>query len=420
MLRKTAGKKIVGIGLAVSILFSTIGTASAQKIDQVHETERPYETYAIQETAPQEVQTAADMEPIIVELNPEQTEQQEALQAIAQAVLGHQPTVDVTQYGLTEESLIHIMEVEMPTEYPMAMELDSYTYGMGVKDHLIKYINFVYPYHAAETAGRQAQTEQVIQTVLSGIDLALSDVEKVKAVHDYLVSTVAYDMDTLKNSPQTRTIYTAYGALVERKAVCQGYALAFQLFMQRLGIESVFVSSALMNHAWNMVKLDGNWYHVDCTWDDQYPDIPGQIQYGTFLVSDLRIADSQNQHYGWSPKDYPKAESTLYDRFDWNAAPVQQPEQKTEGTALRLDTAAYAGQQGSIYQFLALNSTGKQLMVSSSNAEVADVLLTNGEDPRGQLYTVRLLAPGDAKILVTDGSGGMAVMKVTVAASLAA
>lgn len=93
---------------------------------------------------------------------------------------------------------------------------------------------------------------------------------QIKLVHDYIISNTKYDQDMDNNN-----IYTAYGALKERIAVCEGYAKAFKYILDDLGIPCVIACGVARNsngetesHAWNYVKIDGGWYAVDCTWDD--------------------------------------------------------------------------------------------------------------------------------------------------------
>ena len=97
-----------------------------------------------------------------------------------------------------------------------------------------------------------------------------NDYEDIKMVHDYLVENIEYD-----TSLQEKNIYNIYGALINGKCVCEGYARAFKYLLDGLGIESTMVigkginsSGQSENHAWNYVKLENNWYAVDCTWDD--------------------------------------------------------------------------------------------------------------------------------------------------------
>ena len=94
--------------------------------------------------------------------------------------------------------------------------------------------------------------------------------DQIKTVHDYLVNNLEYDT-TLSNS----NIYNLYGALVNKKTVCEGYARAFKSMMDDLGITCVIVCGTGVNssgktetHAWNYINLDGNWYAIDVTWDD--------------------------------------------------------------------------------------------------------------------------------------------------------
>ena len=119
---------------------------------------------------------------------------------------------------------------------------------------------------------------------------AMSDVEKVLAIHNYIVSHTAYGAGA--------NAYDAVGVLVDHVAVCDGYSKAFQLFMDVLEIPCVrFTGTAGgMSHAWNAVQLGGAWYHVDVTWDDPTPDTPDRISYQYFLVTD----DIMRQDHNWS------------------------------------------------------------------------------------------------------------------------
>lgn len=95
------------------------------------------------------------------------------------------------------------------------------------------------------------------------------DLEKILLLHDYLVTECTYDNGGSNASGYyPDDDYTAYGALVKRKAVCNGYAFAFSWLAKDLGIETYIVASESMDHAWNLVKLKGAWYHIDVTRDD--------------------------------------------------------------------------------------------------------------------------------------------------------
>ena len=94
--------------------------------------------------------------------------------------------------------------------------------------------------------------------------------DNIKMVHNYLIDNIEYD-----SSVSSRNTYDIYGALVNGKCVCEGYAKAFKYILDGMGIESTLVIGKATNstgksesHAWNYVKLDGNYYAVDATWDD--------------------------------------------------------------------------------------------------------------------------------------------------------
>ena len=96
--------------------------------------------------------------------------------------------------------------------------------------------------------------------------LCQTDLEKVFYVHEWLVQNIAYDREHLSDDVQDD--HNLRGALLEGSAVCDGYAKTYALTLRKLGITGVLVTSKDIGHAWNMVELDGNWYQVDCTWDD--------------------------------------------------------------------------------------------------------------------------------------------------------
>ena len=92
----------------------------------------------------------------------------------------------------------------------------------------------------------------------------------IKLVHDYLVESIEYD-----TSLSQKNIYNIYGALINKKCVCEGYAKAFKYIMDGLNIPCVLVTGTAVNstgdtqdHAWNYVQIDKNWYAIDVTWDD--------------------------------------------------------------------------------------------------------------------------------------------------------
>lgn len=100
----------------------------------------------------------------------------------------------------------------------------------------------------------------------------MSDFEKEVEIYDWVLQNIEYDysrMDVLEET--ARDAYTPYGGLVYNEGVCLGYASTFQLLMDLAGVECMTVIGAGQNsreeHAWNLVKLNGEWYGADTTWD---------------------------------------------------------------------------------------------------------------------------------------------------------
>lgn len=141
------------------------------------------------------------------------------------------------------------------------------------------------------TAYRQ-KIEEGVYDALSWVSNTMTPLQKVQALHDYLVITCVYD------SAGSDDIFTCYGALVDKRCVCDGFSKAYRLLLSRIGISAVRVESDEMNHAWNMVQLDGSWYHVDLTWDDNLAaDSGSDSYYGYFLVSDATLG---SDHHDWT------------------------------------------------------------------------------------------------------------------------
>lgn len=137
--------------------------------------------------------------------------------------------------------------------------------------------------------------------ISSVTDSSMSEVEKELAIHEYVVKNTAYDFDNYLNERVPEDSYTAYGTLINGKAVCQGYADTMKLLLNLAGIEAqVVVGYAKEPHAWNLVKIDGEYYHLDATWDDPVPDEGNNVRYSYFNVSDEQIS----KDHEWNRKNY--------------------------------------------------------------------------------------------------------------------
>lgn len=147
------------------------------------------------------------------------------------------------------------------------------------------------------TTEQANQIQARVDQVVAEMPVGLNDFEKVKYINDYVVLNTAYNLES-QASP-----YTPYSILFNGEGVCEGYALTTLLLLEAAGVEARYISgeAGTALHAWNLVKLDGSWYHLDTTWNDPVPNRPGEVRYDYFLVSDATL---QKDHT-WEIGDYP-------------------------------------------------------------------------------------------------------------------
>ncbi len=164
-----------------------------------------------------------------------------------------------------------------------------------------------------DDSGLSREDRQVLDAASAVFDQYImpdmSGYEKEAALYLWLTTHAVYDQSHYTSKGAPRTAYEPYGALVDGKAVCLGFATAFQLFMDMAGVECITVTGAAFgnreNHAWNMVRLDGEWYCVDPTWDLR-PGInqDGEPVYGYFNVTSDVMALTDHQ---WDYDSVPEA-----------------------------------------------------------------------------------------------------------------
>lgn len=166
-------------------------------------------------------------------------------------------------------------------------------------------IAFVSEYQVNTSEKERLTFSKALEILQKIITPNMSDRDKVKAIHDYLVKHTEYDFDNYLNKTIPKESYSAYGALIKGIAVCQGYSEAFNLLANLAGVPSIIVSGEASgyggygSHAWNLVLVDGEVRHVDVTWDDLVPDRdPDYVRYDYFLVTDKEICKDHNWDRG--------------------------------------------------------------------------------------------------------------------------
>ena len=202
---------------------------------------------------------------------------------IVEGIKACQTSIDVSELGLTRDDINNGAVRSIINSHPEFISLSGgYTYWTSGSS--ITKIAFTYLTNAKE---EQQELDAALQEVKSKIDTSgMSDEEIVLAYHEYLTSTVAYAYEDYFNGTIAANHgYDMYGALVKHSCVCQGYAETMFYLLREAGLSCAIASSENINHAWNIVKIHGKWYHIDATWDDPVWDMPGRSYHDYFLVS---------------------------------------------------------------------------------------------------------------------------------------
>ena len=166
------------------------------------------------------------------------------------------------------------------------------------KDTISNINNFVHPFNSFNSINvdisnsgkitiknKKAYTDEEINFVKSYIDTFIitnninnmTDYDKIKAFHDHIVNITSYDSD------HTEEKYTAYSLLTSGKAICGGYSDIMAIYLNMINLQNYKINSD--NHIWNLVNLEGTWYHLDATWDDPIDEKNQYLLHNFFLIS---------------------------------------------------------------------------------------------------------------------------------------
>jgi transglutaminase-like putative cysteine protease len=240
-------------------------------------------------------------------------EDAELLQGFRQEIKKHiderKENITVT-YKTKSKNIKEVMNT-LISEYNKVVDLDEYVkYNVASTKYSVRGIpgNYTFTLDIKYRESKQ-QTEYVktqVKSIINSIVKAgMDEHEKVKAIHDYVVKHVAYDT--------TYKAYTAYEALANRSAVCQGYTLLTYQLLKEAGIENQIVTGTGNGqpHAWNLVKMEGKWYHLDTTFDDPVPNKEGRVTYSYFNLSDEQLG----KDHQWDRSKYPTATTNYYNEL---------------------------------------------------------------------------------------------------------
>lgn len=177
--------------------------------------------------------------------------------------------------------------------------IDSYAFSYrGSSRSANVTVQMEYRESLQQTAYVNKQVKAILQQIITP---GMNNHQKVKVIHDWVVLHLKYDT--------TYRRYTAYEGLQTGSAVCQGYTLLTYKLLLGAGIPNKIVEGTArseggvtQSHAWNLVQLDGHWYHLDTTWDDPTPSPEGGISTVYYMRTDAQM----RKDHSWT-KSYPAA-----------------------------------------------------------------------------------------------------------------
>ncbi len=271
-----------------------------------------------------------------------------------------------------------------------------------------------------------AELDNKVKSIVSKVDSSWTDLQKMSYIHDWLVTNVQYDLSYSK--------YTAYDAIVGGSSVCQGYALAYDLLMTKIssGYNCQVITSNTLNHAWNMITLNGSKYYVDCTWDDP---VTGSGHYyknfckhSNFMISKDALINTGHTGSDWKDESgnpvYNTTTGNMYDSAPWIDSRSRIPMIGNKGAYCLYNNGStdvyvgnigssagskifsgnfrwyVSGSGGSYYttSFSALDSIGDYFVLSSAEdvylldstgKEIKKYSLTSNEKSGGYIYGIK-------------------------------
>ena len=261
--------------------------------------------------------------------------------------------------------------------------IDTSVQANGTLKNNIAEITYTFTYKenyllvkAAENSKYLSKLSDSQKTLLSklkkisddNIKVGMSDYEKEKVLHDYIVLNYSY------SSSEDESSYTIRNLIEKGSGVCEAYAYAFQVLCTYAGLDCSIIVGNIenTNHGWNLIKLDGEYYHVDVTSDDPIPDKEGRLMYNFFNLTDEEISKTHT----WNREDYPKCTATKYNYYVYNNLIITSYEQLEDFILKELDKGTEK-----IYFYLkgfALNSVNDFLFCRKSNRPVKNLSLIKG------------------------------------------
>ncbi len=229
---------------------------------------------------------------------------------IEKALLDAASSIDITgMYGSDSAEAVFAVVERVVHENPEIF------YYEGVKYWSYGRLEFSYRKDRGTIQAHQRAVRDKAEAIIKReIKPGMTDYDKVLAIHDYIIKNARYDMENLKRGTLPPESSSPYGVLVKGVGICEGYAKAMKLIMDRLEIPCLYVTGYAdgEGHAWNMVAIEGRYYHIDLTWNDPVmPNGSDVLRHDYFNVTDGEMGVSHT----WDRDAYPACASVTHNYY---------------------------------------------------------------------------------------------------------
>ncbi|MDE7294862.1 MAG: hypothetical protein K2N72_10610 [Oscillospiraceae bacterium] len=279
---------------------------------------------------------------------------------VVTSLLNHESRLTFTsEDNITFEKFFDMYQLIYNDEYRLFYISNQIEYYTDRSTGLLGGVMLQYTYNAAQAEQMKSEINARCDEILSTVTPEMSDYEIVKLIHDSIVKGCTYI--------ESDNMNTVYGCMVEGEALCQGYSRSFMYLCSEAGLVSYGVfGEANGPHMWNIVEMDGEYYHVDCTWDDpDKPERPDSVSYDYFGVTDSRIKELRDtEEYTY---DIPAANGTKYRYYTYNNLTAKNIKEAEE--IIRRETLAAAQTKSSTVQFMCTDD--------AAYSEISGQLFTN-------------------------------------------
>ena len=222
--------------------------------------------------------------------------QKRAYKDVLKGILEYKNTISMM--GLFDTSAIGDVMNAVKYDHAELFHVDFSKYGYG-RTAIGAAISIGYLYDRHEADKHKTELEKLVLSTIKGADISErdSDILKFRKLHNYIVRNFEYDEMAVNRPERHMGSFSAFETLKNRKGVCEGISKAYKLICDNMNLKSGILigESTLpgfemnMNHAWNICQIEGDFFHIDVTWDMGISQSGKFYRYDYFGLTDERI-----------------------------------------------------------------------------------------------------------------------------------